>query len=233
MQAVIWAAGAGTRLQPLTLETPKAMVPINGKPLLQILVEQLKTVDVDEVIVIVKHLKEKIVEFFGDGSKFGIKMIFVEQEELKGNANALLCAEPYVKDRFFCLAVDSLFETELLSRLLEHKSSGVFTCKEVDDPARYGTVDVVDGKVDKIVEKSANPPSNLANFSVYIFPKEIFEACKGIDLSPRGEYEVTDAIQELIDSDVRFEYELSEHIIDIGTHEQFEEAQELGKKLGL
>jgi len=234
MQAVILAAGRGTRLQPLTDSIPKAMVPINGRPQLEILVEQLKTVGVKDILIIVHYMKEKIIDYFGDGSKFGLKIQYAEQKEMKGTANAVSYAEPFVKDKkFFLIFCDSLFETDLLERLLKHKSDGVFTCREVEDPRRFGVL-VVDGKkVVKFVEKPEVPPSNLASFSVFIMPREIFDACKKVEPKQKGEYWLTDAIQILIDNGVVFEYEISKHILDIGTHEQLAEAQDLARKLGL
>ncbi len=231
---MILAAGEGKRLRPLTYNTTKALVEVNGKPLLQILIEQLKTAGITKIIVIVNHFKEKIIDYFGNGSQFGVTLTFIEQKERKGNANALLYVESYIKGkRFFLIAIDSLFETEVLSRLLSHRSEGVFTVKEVTDTSRYGTVAIKGKNVLKIVEKSTQPPSNLANFSVYILPREIFEECKHVPLSPRGEYEITDAIQSLIDKGIVFEYEVSKYILDIGTLEQLREAQEIAKKLGL
>lgn len=231
---MILAAGEGKRLRPLTNNTTKALIKVNGKPLLQILIEQLKTVGITQIIVVVHHLKNTVISHFGDGSHFGVKLTFVEQKELKGNANALPYVEPYIKkERFFLLAIDSLFETDLLKRLLSHQSEGVFTVKEVEDTSRYGTIAVEGKKVKKIIEKSLHPPSNLANFSVYIVPKEIIPECKHVSLSPRGEYEITDALQALIDKGMTFEYEKSNYILDIGTPEQLQEAQELAKKFRL
>ena len=234
MQAVILAAGRGTRLQPLTDTIPKAMVPINGRPQLEILLEQLKTVKVTDVLIIVHYLKDKIINHFGDGSKFGMKIQYVEQKEMKGTANAVSYAESFVKDKkFFLIFCDSLFETDLLERLLKHKSDGVFTCREVEDPRRFGVLMVEGKKVVKFIEKPEVPPSKLASFSVFIMPREIFGACKKVEPKVKGEYWLTDAIQILIDKGVVFEYEISKHILDIGTHEQLAEAQDLARKLGL
>lgn len=234
MQAVILAAGRGTRLQPLTDTIPKAMVPINGRPQLEILLEQVKSVGVTDVLIIVHYLKEKIINHFGDGSKFGLKIKYAEQKEMKGTANAVSYAESFVKDKkFFLIFCDSLFETDLLKRLLQHKSDGVFTCREVEDPRRFGVLMVEGKKVVKFIEKPEVPPSKLASFSVFIMPKDIFDACKKVEPKVKGEYWLTDAIQILIDKGVVFEYEVSKHILDIGTHEQLAEAQDLARNLGL
>jgi bifunctional UDP-N-acetylglucosamine pyrophosphorylase/glucosamine-1-phosphate N-acetyltransferase len=234
MQAIIMAAGRGTRLQPLTDTTPKAMLPINGKPMLEIILGQLKTVGVTEVVIIVNYLKEHITKYFGSGSKIGMKITYVEQPELKGSADAIARAEPFITDkRFLVIACDSLFETHLLKRLLEHTSPGVFTCTEVEDGRRYGILVTEGKKVLRIIEKPENPPTNLANLSVYILPHEIFKACKEVKPGLKGEYWLPEAIQMLIDKGMHFEYEICSHILDIGTPEQLAEAQELAKKLGL
>lgn len=234
MQAIILAAGRGTRLQPLTDTTPKAMLPINGKPMLEIILHQLKSVGVTEVVVIVNYLKEHIKKHFGNGSKIGMKITYVEQPELKGSADAIARAEGHITDkRFFVIACDSLFETHLLKRLLKHTSPGVFTCTEVEDGRRYGILITEGRKVTRIIEKPENPPTNLANFSVYILPHEIFKACKEVKEGVKGEYWLPDAIQMLIDKGIEFEYEVCSHILDIGTPEQLAEAQEMAKKLNL
>lgn len=233
MQAVLLAAGAGTRLRPITNDIPKAMVPIAGKPMLQILIERLKEVDITNITIVVHYLKEKIMDYFGDGSKFGVHIKYVEQKTMSGSADAVLCGEIHINERFLCIACDSLFEKDLLPRLLKHTSPGVFTCKEVEDGRRYGILVTEGDKVVKIIEKPERPPTNLANFSVYILPKEVFDTCKIVPPGGKGEKWLPEAIQLLIDKGITFEYEMSTDIIDIGTHEQLKEAEELAKKLGL
>jgi bifunctional UDP-N-acetylglucosamine pyrophosphorylase/glucosamine-1-phosphate N-acetyltransferase len=234
MQAVILAAGQGKRLQPLTLNTPKAMIPINGTPMLEIILRQLKSVGVTDAVIVVHYLKEKITSYFGDGTKLGLCIKYAEQKEMKGSADAVLCAAPFVTDKhFLCIACDSLFETDLLKRLLVHASDGAFTCKEVADARRFGVLLVEGNRVKRIIEKPENPPSNLANFSVYLLPHAIFEACNNVKPGFGGEYLIVDAIQDLIESGKTFEYERSQHILDIGTPEQYAEAQVLARKLGL
>jgi len=236
MQAVVLAAGQGKRLHPITLSTPKAMIPVNGKPILQIILEQLKSAGVTEVVIVVHYLKDKIIDYFGNGSKIGLKITYVEQKEMKGSADAVVCTEPYITDdKFLVIACDSLFETELLQKVLAHNSDGVFTCREVtfEQGKRLGILLTEGQKVVRIIEKPLSPPTRLANLSVYLLPKEVFIKCKNVKVGPKGEYWLPEAIQMLIDEGKTFEYELSKHIIDIGTPEQYEEAQDLAKHLGL
>ena len=210
-QAIILAAGKGKRLEPLTNTTPKAMVTIGTKPLLHILVDRLKEVGITDITIVVHYLQEKIIDYFGDGSSFGVSIRYAKQKEMQGTANALIAAEKYIKtSQFLCIACDSLFEKDLLPRILNHKGKGVITCRRVEDPSRYGILEIVGKKVIKIIEKPQTPSSSLANLSVYLFPKEIFQTCHLVQPSLRGEYEVTDAIQMLIEQGFVFEYEESE-----------------------
>jgi bifunctional UDP-N-acetylglucosamine pyrophosphorylase/glucosamine-1-phosphate N-acetyltransferase len=234
MEAAILAAGKGTRLLPLTETIPKAMVPVNGKPMLEILLRQLKTNGIIDVTIVVGYLHEKITSSFGDGTRLGMNIRYAEQTTLDGSARALLAAEKTIRgDKFLCICADSLFETKLLERLLSHKSDGVFTCKEVEDGRAYGILLTAGDRVTRIIEKPEHPPTNLANFSVYILPRTIFDACKNIPPGKGGEHWLPDAIQYLIDNGARFTYEKTDDILDIGTHEQLAAAQELAKELGL
>ncbi|MBI4152025.1 nucleotidyltransferase family protein [Candidatus Woesearchaeota archaeon] len=233
-QAVILAAGKGTRLLPITETIPKAMVLVNGKPMIQIIIEQLKETGVRDIVIVTHYQKDKIEQFLQDGSLFGVSIRYVLQKEMKGTADALVSAEALISGgRFICLACDSLFETSLLARLLAHEAEGVVTCKPVDDARRYGVI-VPDGKrVKQLLEKPEIPPSNLANFSVYVFSRSIFAACRRLSPGLKEEYLLTDAVQDLIHKGIGFGYVTSEHILDVGTLEQLEEAQHLAKRLGL
>jgi UDP-N-acetylglucosamine diphosphorylase / glucose-1-phosphate thymidylyltransferase / UDP-N-acetylgalactosamine diphosphorylase / glucosamine-1-phosphate N-acetyltransferase / galactosamine-1-phosphate N-acetyltransferase len=234
MQAVILAAGRGKRLHPLTDDLPKGMLPLNGKPLLQIILEQLKSVNINEVTIVVHYFKDKIINYFKDGSQLGLKINYVEQKEMKGTADAVLHAENTItSNKFICIACDSLFENGLLNKLLQHNSDGVITCREVEDTKPWGILRIENNRVIEMVEKSDNPPSNLANFSVYLFPRDIFNKCKLVQPSLRGELEINDAIKMLIDEGKHFTSEKSSHIIDVGTFEQLSEAEKIVRELGL
>ena len=232
MQSVILAAGRGKRMMELTEECPKPLMKVNGKTILEIILKQLSQTGVTEVVIVVKHCKEKIIEKIGNNI-YGMKVIYAEQQDTKGTAQAVLTAEPYIKDdKFFVIAGDSLFPTDVLERLKNHPNAdAVLTVCKIEDPRKFGTIEPVNGKVKKIVEKSENPPSNLANISIYFFPKAIFNFCKQVPLSPRNEYEITDAIQALIDQNNIVEYEIIEKGLDIGTREHIEKAQNLAKDL--
>lgn len=225
MKAIVLAAGRGTRLKELTEDKPKVMCSVNGKPMLEATLEKLQQAGITESIIIVHYMKEHIINYFGNAFN-GMKLTYVEQKEMLGTGDAVLTAEPYLSDdKFLVLAGDVMFEPELLNKVLSHDNPVITVC-EVKDPSRYGVIETTNGHVKSIVEKSPTPPTNLANASIYLFPKQIFDACKNIEKSPRGEYEITDAIQLLIDQGVTFDYEVVTQWIDIGVKEQLKEAHE-------
>ena len=233
MQAIILAAGQGKRLRPITDEIPKALVEVDGKPIIQRILEQLKTVGVSEAILVVHHKKERVQEKLGNEFE-GMKIKYVFQPEMLGDGHAITFAEEHLKqDKFLVIACDSLFPTEHLAKLLEHDSDGVMTACEVDyESAKRMGVLFTDGKrVSRIIEKPAEPPSTLANTSIYYLPKAIFAAGKKIGRGAGNEFRLVDAIQLLIDEGKRFHYEPLTQWLDIGTKEQLEEAHELAKKI--
>ncbi|OYT32480.1 UTP--glucose-1-phosphate uridylyltransferase [Candidatus Woesearchaeota archaeon] len=232
MQAIIMAAGRGKRMKGLCEEIPKPIMPVNGRCILEIILKQLSLVGVKEAVIVVKYKKQKIIDKIGS-ERFGINIVYAEQKDIKGTGQAVLTAEPFIFDeKFYVIAGDSLFPTSVLTRLKDHPDAdAVLTVCRVEDPSRFGVIETDDGRVTRIVEKSSNPPTNLANLSIYLFPKKIFDMCKRISLSPRGEYELTDAIQLLIDQGGIVEYEVIEKGLDVGTPEQLKEAQELAKEL--
>jgi len=226
MKAVVLAAGRGKRLNELTEDKPKVMCPVHGKPMLECTFERLQKAGIEEVVVIVHYKKEQIIDYFGDNFN-GMKLIYAEQKEMLGTGDAVLTAKPHMKDdRFLVLAGDVMFEQVLLDKVMSHDNPVITVC-EVEDPSRYGVIETTNGHVKQIVEKSKNPPSNLANASVYLFPHSIFNVCENIKKSPRGEYEITDAIQYLIDNGTTFDYEIVTKWIDVGVKEQLHEAHNL------
>lgn len=230
MKAVILAAGQGKRLRPITETIPKAMARVCGKPMLEIILKQLHANGITEAVLVVHYKKEQIEQYFGNEYR-GMKLHYAEQKEMKGTGDAVLTAAPYIDGEFLVIACDTIFPTQLIARIKENPSPCVLTVCEVSDARRFGVIETEGKKITGIVEKSEDPPTNLANFSVYKFPKHILELCATLEPSPRGEYEITDAIQMLIDEGIRCEFELVKDCLDIGTHEQLQQAQEIAKEL--
>jgi phosphomannomutase/phosphoglucomutase len=202
-ETVILAGGLGTRLRPIIGNgTPKVMALYDGKPLLQRTIEVLREKNIREIIVVVSHLKEKIIDYFGDGGRFGVHIQYPTQENPRGGtADALSTAKSKVKgDKFLLIYGDNIFHSKTLDELLSVQGDydGIICGKEVENPSKFGILELEGSLVKKIHEKPKVPPSNIANTGLFILPKEIFSAIEETKISPRGEYELTDSIQILI-----------------------------------
>lgn len=207
MKAVVLAAGRGTRLKPLTDRKPKHLLPIGGRPLLEWLFMNLKEGGIYEVIVITNYRGEEIRRYFGDGSGLGLKIRYLQQENMKGTADAFMTARDHLDEEFLGLYGDLFLSKGVLSRIIgEYKGKAKLTGIRVDDPSNYGVFDIECEKVKGIVEKPepGTEPSKIANAGIYILPPEVFEYIENTGISPRGEYEITDTIQTMIDEGVEF-----------------------------
>lgn len=208
IKAVILAAGEGTRLRPFTYTRPKAMIPVAGKPILEWIIESLRNAGLTEIIIVVHYMKEKIIEYFGDGSNFNVKITYVEQPEAKGTGDALLQVEKFIKGHDFLLMYGDLLTpyeniVKLLDEYHKREHDAVIAGVRVDDVSNYAAIITSsDGiMIKKIIEK---PPKNsvnsdIANAGIYVFSVDIFGYLKNIFLSKRGELELPDAIQKSID----------------------------------
>lgn len=190
MKAIILASGRGTRMKPLTNTVPKPMIPIAGKPMIEHNIEKIYE-SVDEIILVVKYLKEQFIEFFGDNYQ-GTPIRYFEQWDGKGTAAALWNIE--TEDDVVVLYGDSIFEQRDLDAILQMQWYGCLV-KQVDDPKKYGIfLQQVDGTAMKVIEKPTDDYGNLANVGVYKFSADIFSLAGQVKKSPRGEYELTDAV---------------------------------------
>lgn len=217
MKAVILAAGQGTRMGPLTRNTPKVMLPIANKPLLLHVIESARDAGIREFIIVTGYGEKIIKEYFKDGSSLDVSIEYVHQKEQMGTADAVDSARGMVGDRFIVLNGDIIASSSHIKKLTESGSDAIITVRHVDNPSEYGVLEVQDGHVLRIIEKPLNPPTNLANAGIYVFPSAIFDAIGRTPLSVRKEYEITDSLQMLIDKgmDVGF-LTLSDKWMDIG-----------------
>ncbi|UCC62669.1 MAG: NTP transferase domain-containing protein [Anaerolineae bacterium] len=212
MQGVILAAGKGSRLQPITLTRSKAMVPILGKPIVERVMEDLAVNGVDDFILVVSPDDRYITRYFRRESELDADVRFVYQPERLGMANALQCAGPLITEDFILSACDNLISAEHVGRMIEawHSSprpNAVLTLMPVE-AERLGSVGIVemDGPwITRIVEKPRpeEAPSNISSLPLYCFSPRILGYLPQVPLSPRGEYELQDAIQMLIERDGR------------------------------
>ncbi|NYZ60508.1 NTP transferase domain-containing protein [Candidatus Micrarchaeota archaeon] len=205
MKALILAAGAGTRLFPYTLSSPKHMLPIANKPLLEYNVEQVASMGMKELGIVVGHRKEQIMGYFGDGKKWGLKITYIEQEKRMGISHAILTAEKFIgNDKFVVILGDNLFMDDLSQQMGEFLSSGAeagIGVQKVDDGRFFGIVEMRDGKVLEIVEKPEKPASDIASVGLYFFSSpKVFGVIRKQKPSARGEIEIADTLMGLVSS---------------------------------
>jgi glucose-1-phosphate thymidylyltransferase len=203
MKAVIPAAGQGTRLRPLTDETPKPLLEVAGKPILTRCFETLLDIGIDSAVVVVGYRGEQIVEHYGDAYR-GLDIEYVHQSERKGLAHAVLTAEPCVDEEFVVVNGDNVYAANLNAVLDRHTATNAdvtFPITEVSpERATEGAVCIFDddGTLTGLVEKPDDPPSTQIPAACYVLPPAAFQACERIDPSERGEYELADAIELLL-----------------------------------
>jgi len=231
MKAVVLAAGKGTRLRPLTDDKPKGMVEVDDKPLLTHCFEQLAELGADEFVVVVGYLKESIIEYYGDSFE-GIPITYTHQREQNGLAHALLMVEEHIDDDFMLMLGDNIFQANLqdvVRRQREDRADAAFLVEEVpwDEASRYGVCETnAYGEITDVVEKPEEPESNLVMTGFYTFSPAIFHACKLVQPSNRGEYEISEAIDLLIRSGRTIDaIRIDGWRIDVGYPEDQEEAE--------
>ena len=233
MQAVVLAAGEGTRLRPLTEDKPKGMVEVADKPILTHCFEQLADLGADELYVVVGYKKEAIIEYYGDEFE-GMPITYAHQREQSGLAHALLTVEEHIDDDFMLMLGDNIFQANLqdvLNRQREDRADAAFLVEEVpwEEASRYGVCDTNKyGEITNVVEKPEDPPSNLVMTGFYTFTPAIFHACHLVQPSNRDEYEISDAIDLLIHSGRTIDaIRMDGWRIDVGYPEDRDRAEEL------
>jgi len=200
MRAVVFAAGQGTRMRPLTDNRPKPMLPVAGRPILAHVLDAASDY-VDGYVLVVGYGAEMVESYFGREFA-GLPIDYVSQERQLGTAHAVACAREHVDERFLALNGDMVFDADLVAGLASAEETAI-AVMPVENPSAFGVVDVGDGAVRSIVEKPADPPSNLVNLGLYAFEPAVFEHIDGLERSERGEYEITDALTSLVDDGER------------------------------
>ena len=214
LKGLILSGGAGTRLRPITHTSAKQLVPVANKPVLFYGIEALVDAGVTEIgIIIAPETGDEIRETAGDGSNFGATITYILQDEPAGLAHAVLTAEEFIGDSPFVMYLgDNLLRDGLrglVSTFREHGPDALILLTQVDDPEHYGVAELDgDGHILRLIEKPKDPPSNLALVGVYLFGQAIFDAARALQPSWRGELEITEAIQGLIDDGHRVRSEI-------------------------
>lgn len=206
---VILAAGKGQRITPLSLEVPKPLLPICNKPIMQYQIESMKELGINEFIIVVGHLKEKIQDYFGDGSLLGVKIKYVEQKEKLGIAHAVGQLEDYIDKPFLLFLGDIFFIPKNLNLMLDilhkEKAGAVLAVKKESDPDSIRknftvNVDRKTKRIIRVIEKPRYLTTDLKGCGIYLFDLAIFDAIRNTPRTAmRDEYEITTAIQILIE----------------------------------
>jgi glucose-1-phosphate thymidylyltransferase len=210
LKGLILSGGKGTRLRPITHTSAKQLVPVANKPVLFYGIEAMAQAGITEVgIIIAPETGDEIRRAAGDGSRFGVGLTYILQDEPAGLAHAVLTAEPYLGDSPFVMYLgDNLLQggiEDLVAAFTAHEPDALILLTPVPDPENYGVAELHDGAVVRLVEKPAAPRTDLALVGVYMFTACVHDAAKAIEPSARGELEITDAIQRLVDQGRRVE----------------------------
>jgi glucose-1-phosphate thymidylyltransferase len=204
MKGLILSGGKGTRLRPLTFTRAKQLIPVANKPVLIRVIDTIREAGIDEIGIIVGQNGAEIRDAVGDGEKWGVHLTYIPQDAPLGLAHAVKTAQPFIGDDSFVMFLgDNVIQggiSDLIRDFTNHDWNSQIVLKEVADPTAFGVAKLrPDGSVEQLIEKPKNPPSNLALIGIYMFDQNIFEAVNSIRPSWRNEYEITDAIQWLID----------------------------------
>jgi len=202
MKGLVLSGGKGTRLRPITYTRAKQLLPIANKPVLFYCLEQLAEAGVTDVGIVVGDTGAEIREAVGDGSRFGLRVTYIEQETPAGLAHAVKISEPFLgREPFIMVLGDNLLRDGVASIVEEFRRNPAhcqILLTRVKDPGRFGVAVLSDGRVTRLVEKPKDFISDLALVGVYLFDHHVFEAVNAIAPSWRGELEITDAIQWLV-----------------------------------
>ena len=210
MKGLVLSGGAGTRLRPITHTSAKQLVPVANKPVLFYGLEAMRAAGIDDVGIVVGETRAEIEAAVGDGSRFGLNVTYIPQEAPLGLAHAVLVAEDFLRDEPFVMYLgDNLLKEGIAPFVAAFRTGGpdaLILLQKVADPRSYGIAELDGaGKVARLVEKPAEPRSDLALVGVYLFTPAVFASVKAITPSARGELEITDAIQHMIDRGLRVE----------------------------
>ena len=232
LKGLLLAGGKGTRLRPFTYTGAKQLVALANRPILFHAIDQLTACGITDLGIVVGETKEEVKAAVGDGSQFGASVTYIEQSTPLGIAHGVKIAEDFIGDDPFVLFLGDNILKEGIGRYVEQFRTGchnslVLLCP-VDEPQNFGVAQLDGDKLVRVIEKPKDPPSNMAVIGIYFFDAHVFDAIRRVKPSARGELEITDTIQRLVDDglDVRAEV-ISGRWIDTGKHDDLLEANHL------
>ena len=204
VRALVLSGGSGTRLRPFSYSMPKQLIPVANRPVLEHVLDAIRGLGVTEVGVVVGDQAPAIAEAIGDGSRLGLRVSYVRQDQPRGLAHAVAVARPFLGDDDFVMYLgDNLLAdgiADVAERFRRQRPAAQLVAHRVSDPRQFGVVELDDdGQVRRVVEKPRQPRSDLALVGVYFFTAAIHAAVAAIRPSDRGELEITDAVQWLVD----------------------------------
>ncbi len=210
LKGLILSGGKGTRLRPITHTSAKQLIPVANKPVLFYGIQAMAKAGIEEVgIIIAPETGEEIRAAAGDGSRFGVRLTYIVQAEPAGLAHAVLTAEAFLGQSPFVMYLgDNLLQggiEDLVQAFRVGRPDALILLTHVTDPEHYGVAELEQGAVVRLVEKPTAPKTDLALVGVYMFTPAIHVAARAIEPSSRGELEITDAIQHLVDDGLRVE----------------------------
>ena len=233
MKGIILHGGHGTRLRPLTHTGPKQLLPIANKPMSEYCLESLKNAGITDIAVIIGGIgSNKVQEYYGDGTNFGVKLSYVVQDHPKGIAHAVrLCKDFVGKEKFVVFLGDNIIQKniqEYVDDFIESNYPASVLLCEVDNPSQFGIAEIKNEKIIKLIEKPKNPATNLAVTGIYFLTPLIFNLIDNLKPSWRNELEIVDALQMLLDLDKTIKYYMiTDFWKDTGTPEDIIQANKI------
>ncbi len=223
MKGIILHGGHGTRLRPLTHTGPKQLLPIANKPMSQYCLDSLKNAGITDIAIVIGGIgSNKVREFYGDGTSFGVDIEFIEQDSPRGIAHAINLCKNFIKDDKFVVFLGDNIMTrpidDLVKKFEKSNAESLLLLCSVDNPTQFGIAEINDNKIIKITEKPKNPKSNLAVTGIYFFTHNIFNILPNLKPSWRNELEIADALQLMIEEKKQIDFEIiTEFWKDTGT----------------
>jgi len=207
MKGLILSGGRGTRLRPITYTSAKQLIPVANRPILYYGLEAIRASGIRDVGIVVGETHAEIKAAVGDGRRFGVKVTYLHQPEPLGLAHAVLVAEKFLAEKPFVMYLgDNLIKSgiqPLVQEFRHRKPNAMILLAHVPNPSQFGVAELKNGRVVRLTEKPKRPKTDLALVGVYMFDRNVFQAAKAIRPSFRGELEITDAIQWLVDRGYR------------------------------